>query len=88
MAVQDTTSLNYGTHSSTSGQGPINAKGAMEIEVNDTMVFTEDGVPLGLVNVQYWARQKKKNRTVAESIKWLKNFKAKVGGCEKSMKNK
>ena len=76
LAVQDTTSLNYGTHSSTSGLGPIDAKGTMGIEVHDTMAFTEEGVPLGLIDVQYWARKEKKNRTVAESVKWLKSLEA------------
>jgi len=76
LAAQDTTSLNYGTHASTSGLGPIDAKGTMGIEVHDTMAFTEEGVPLGLIDVQYWARKEKKNRTVAESVKWLKSFEA------------
>ncbi len=44
--------------------------------VHDTMAFSEDGIPLGLVDVQYWAREEKKNRTVAESVKWLESFKA------------
>jgi hypothetical protein len=76
LAVQDTTSINYGTHSSTSGLGPIDAKGTMGIEVHDTMAFTEDGVPLGLIDVQYWARKEKKKRTVSESVKWLKGLEA------------
>ena len=76
LVAQDTTSLSCGTHYSTGGLSSIDAKGTMELEVHDTMAFTEEGVPLGLIDVQYWACKEKKNRTVAESVKWLKSFDA------------
>jgi hypothetical protein len=76
LAAQDTTSLNYATHPSTVGLGPIDANGTQGVLVHDTMAFSEAGVPLGLIDVQHWVRQEKKNRTVAESIKWLESFKA------------
>ncbi len=76
LAVQDTTSLNYATHPSTVGLGPIDARGTQGILVHDTMAFTEEGVPLGLIDVRHWVRQEKKNRTVAESVKWLESFNA------------
>jgi hypothetical protein len=76
LAAQDTTSLNYHSHPATKGLGHIDAKGTRGLLVHDTMAFTEQGVPLGLVDVQYWARAEKKNRTVSESVKWLQSFKA------------
>lgn len=76
LAAQDTTSLNYHSHPATEGLGHIDAKGTRGLLVHDTMAFTEKGVPLGLLDVQYWAREEKKNRTVAESVKWLKSFEA------------
>jgi len=76
LAAQDTTSLNYANHPATVGLGPIDARGTQGVLVHDTMAFTEEGVPLGLIDVQHWVRQKKKNRTVAESVKWLESFNA------------
>jgi hypothetical protein len=77
LAVQDTTTLNYHTHAATDGLGPIDAKGTRGLLVHDTMAFTADGIPLGLVDVQYWARKEKKGKNpVSESEKWLKSFEA------------
>ena len=76
LAAQDTTSLNYHSHPATKDLGKIDAKGTMGLLVHDTMAFTTEGVPLGLIDVQCWAREEKKNRTVAESEKWLKSFEA------------
>lgn len=58
LAVQDTTSLNYSAHPATEGLGPIGASrdGAQGLIVHDTMAFTPAGTPLGLVDVQCWAR--------------------------------
>lgn len=76
LAAQDTTSLNYHSHPATVGLGHIDAKGTQGLLVHDTMAFTAEGVPLGLIDVQCWAREEKKNRTVSESVKWLKSFAA------------
>lgn len=76
LAAQDTTSLNYHAHPATDGLGHIDAKGTMGLLVHDTMAFTAEGVPLGLIDVQSWAREEKKNRTVSESVKWLQSFDA------------
>ena len=88
LAVQDTTSLNYSTHSTTTGLGPITnqADGAVGLEVHDTLAFTPGGVPLGLLDVQWWARDgaefgKKHTRRQRpienkESYKWLSSFQA------------
>lgn len=77
LAVQDTTTLNYHSHSATDDLGPIDAKGTQGLLVHDTMAFTTEGVPLGLIDVQYWARPEKKGKSpVSESGKWLASFEA------------
>ncbi len=88
LAVQDTTTLNYTTHRAAQGLGPIGAKdsGAMGLVVHDTMAFSPEGTPLGLLDVQCWARDPqeigKKHRRKAlpieqkESMKWLHSYRA------------
>ena len=86
LAVQDTTSLNYTAHDP-DGAGPIGSNGlAVGFELHDTMAFTTDGVPLGLLNLQCWARKeeepgrKAKRRQLPieekESRKWLESYRA------------
>jgi Domain of unknown function (DUF4338)/Transposase DNA-binding/Transposase Tn5 dimerisation domain len=86
LAVQDTTSLNYSTHPAVQGLGPIGSKpdGIVGLIVHDTMAFSLEGTPLGLLDVQCWARDsaeygKKHNRKQRpieekESHKWLESF--------------
>ena len=88
LAVQDTTSLNYSAHTATEGLGPIGSpqQGPQGIMMHDTLAFTALGVPLGLMDVQAWARDpktvgKKSTRgkrpiEQKESAKWLHSFKA------------
>lgn len=84
LAVQDTTSLNYTAHTAIDGLGPIarRTNGAQGLLVHDTMAFSTEGTPLGLVDVQAWARKSDKHppqqltsdsRAVGakESTKWL-----------------
>ena len=87
LAVQDTTTLNYTTHPP-EGVGPINTSQntAVGLVLHDTMAFTPEGTPLGLLNVQCWARDPKqagkKHRRhqlpieEKESIKWLVSYRA------------
>jgi len=86
LAVQDTTSFNYTAHPATENLGPIGYRpnGGMGLLVHDTMVFNREGTPLGLLDVQCWARGgadfgKKKRRHCLpiedkESYKWLVSF--------------
>ncbi len=88
LAVQDTTMLNYNTHPATQGLGLIASKqdGAVGLIMHDTMCFNLQGNPLGLIDVQIWARDpadfgKKHLRAKfsieqKESNKWLKSFEA------------
>ena len=88
LSVQDTTTLNYTAHPGTENIGPIGTMpdGAMGLLVHDTMAFNTEGTPLGLINVQSWARdvnefgKKGDYRRLPieqkESNKWLKSFRA------------
>src|SRR5207248_4689910 len=86
LCPQDTTSLNYSTHPATENLGPIGSKkeGIIGLIVHDTMAFSVEGTPLGLLDVQCWARDaeefgkkhKRKQRPIEEkeSYKWLRSF--------------
>jgi hypothetical protein len=88
LAVQDTTTLNYTAHPAADGLGPINTKqdGAVGLVLHDTLAFTLEGTPLGLLDVQCWARdpaqagkrERRKDLPIEakESIKWLKSYRA------------
>lgn len=88
LAVQDTTTLNYTAHPGTAGLGPINTKSdqAVGLILHDTMAFSSEGTPLGLLDVQCWARDpeeagkkaKRKERPIEqkESVKWLRSYRA------------
>jgi hypothetical protein len=86
LCPQDTTSLNYSSHPATENLGPIGSKkdGIIGLIVHDTMAFSVEGTPLGLLDVQCWARDaeefgkkhERKQRTIEEkeSYKWLRSF--------------
>lgn len=88
LAAQDTTTLNYSAHPATTDLGLIGSKqeGLIGLLVHDTMAFNVEGTPLGIMDVQCWARNpadfgKKHLRhqysiEQKESYKWLKSFKA------------
>lgn len=86
LVPQDTTTLNYSAHPMTEALGPINTTGDGNIGLllHDTLAFTEDGTPLGILDAQCWARDphdlhKSKRRyelpiEQKESYKWLRSF--------------
>lgn len=87
LAVQDTTSLNYTSHKAKQGLGPISkVKQSRGLHLHDTMAFNTEGTPLGLLDVQCWARDpadkdRKKSRPnlpieQKESMKWLNSYRA------------
>jgi len=98
LAVQDTTSLNYSAHPATADIGPIGStkNGPIGLLVHDTMAFNADGTPLGLLDVQSWARNldefgKKHKRhdlpiEQKESIKWLRSYE-KVASAQRECPN-
>lgn len=87
LAVQDTTTLNYTAHPP-EGVGPIGTSesSAVGLELHDTMAFTPEGTPLGLLNVQCWARDAEQTGKrhlrhqlpieEKESLKWLVSYRA------------
>lgn len=88
LAVQDSTTLNYTAHPTTDGLGPISKKSdkAVGLVLHDTMAFTVEGTPLGLLDVQCWARDPQQAGKAKycyrlpieekESFKWLKSYRA------------
>lgn len=88
LAAQDTTSLNYSTHPASEKLGLIGSQseGPIGLLVHDTMAFNLEGTPLGLLDVQCWARdpdqlgKKHKRRQLhfeeKESVKWLRSLEA------------
>jgi hypothetical protein len=94
LAVQDTTTLSYTAHPATEGLGPMSyrADRGLGLLLHETMAFNPEGTPLGLLDVQCWARDpgdfgKKKKRhelpmEQKESRKWLVSFR-KVGEAQK-----
>ena len=87
LAVQDTTSFNYTAHPLTDGLGPIGttSQAAIGILLHDTVAVTPDGLALGVLDAQVWAREweedgedKKRERPIEqkESRKWLRSYEA------------
>ena len=85
--IQDTTDLNYSAHPETEGLGPIanNAQKTKGLFVHGSLATTPQGVPLGIIDAQIYARDpkefgdsKKRNSEPIEekeSFRWLKSFK-------------
>lgn len=96
LAVQDTTSLNYTKHGPEYGLGPINKKQdkAVGLILHDTMAFSEEGTPLGLLDAQCWAREAEEAGKsykrhelpieAKESMKWLRSYRV-AGEVQKAL---
>ena len=83
LAVQDSTTLNYSAHPATTGTGPIGIRTstAIGLIVHDTVAVSPEGMALGVLDAQVWARngeQKKAARVRPiedkESVKWLRSY--------------
>jgi hypothetical protein len=87
LAIQDTTELDYTAHPKTEGLGPIGNKceRVQGLLLHTTLAVTGQGLPLGLLTQQIWARelqprqQEYERRATAmedkESVKWLNALK-------------
>ena len=77
IAAQDTTYYNYSGHKKMSGLGVIqgNVRGLMQ---HNVLLIDSQGIPLGLLDQQYWTREGSKDLPFAEkeSRKWLKGLNA------------
>lgn len=90
LSVQDTSTLNYTAHPAAQNLGPIgySLEKGIGLILHDTMSFTSQGIPLGLLDVQCWARdakdfgKKRRRRELPieqkESNKWLTSFRKTV----------
>jgi hypothetical protein len=86
LVAQDTTTLNYSTHPHTQGLGPIgtDSEKVRGLMVHDTLAFSTQGVPLGLLHLQCWAREGIGSRAARhsvpieekESFKWIESYQA------------
>ncbi|MHC4067181.1 MAG: IS4 family transposase [Planctomycetota bacterium] len=86
LVAQDTTTLNYSSHPNTEGLGPIgtDSEKVRGLMVHDTLALTPQGTPLGLLNVQCWAREgigsrhERHNKPIEgkESWKWVESYRA------------
>jgi hypothetical protein len=90
LVPQDTTSLNFTKLTGTDGLGPIgtNAKGAQGLHLHSSLALTEEGIPLGFLDAQCWARDTKTSGKKAkakrqslpieekESYRWIKSYQA------------
>jgi hypothetical protein len=86
LAIQDTTVLNFTHHPATAGLGYLSNLAQRGLLVHSTLCVGPDGVPLGLLHQQLWARPdadfgKRKDRThketkAKESQRWLDSLAA------------
>jgi hypothetical protein len=80
LVVQDTTALSFNTRPGIEGLGPVGQKGTHGLMVHSGLVLTQEGVPLGVVHQQVWARDEaadkrgsRRSRRIEEkeSFRWL-----------------
>lgn len=83
LAVQDTSYLDYATHPATEALGPLSGEGGHGMVMHTTFAVTPERLPLGVLSLRLWARDRAKprqnetRRTRAikdkESHKWLES---------------
>ena len=80
LVVQDTTALSFNTRPGIEGLGPVGKKGSHGLMVHSALVLTHEGVPLGVVHQQVWARDEAADKRGSrrarrieekESFRWL-----------------
>lgn len=80
LVLQDTVVMNFSTCPGTKGLGPIGKKGQLGMLAHSGLVTTTEGVPLGIVHQQTWAREEDANKRGTrrkrlveekESFRWL-----------------
>lgn len=85
LVPQDTTGLNLGNSAWIKGLGPLGRKGQRGLFVHSALALTPEGLPLGIVYQQVWARedgdgkrQTRRKRLVEEkeSFRWMETVDA------------
>jgi hypothetical protein len=82
LAIQDTTTLNFGSHEAVEGLGNIGKEGTRGFMQHNTLIVTPKGLPLGLIDQIVWTRpqieEEKSNKSKyieeKESYKWLQSL--------------
>lgn len=65
LAVQDTSQLRYTTHPATTGLGPLRRPGQQGMFIHPVLALTTDGLPLGLLNLEFWTWPQAKSSATA-----------------------
>lgn len=75
LALQDTTYYNYCSHPAMKGLGKIRGdiKGVIQ---HNVLLTSQLGIPLGILNQQYWSRQGAVEFVGKESLKWERGLDA------------
>jgi len=83
LLAQDTTGLNYSGLKQTRGLGPLGEEKGRGLWLHSLLAFRTDGVPLGLLDAQCWARPPQANSgrgrnaksiDEKESFRWIQAF--------------
>lgn len=85
LVIQDTTFLSLDTHVKTKGLGLIGSHGNLGVIMHSSLALSEQGLPLGLLDQQIWARLDQPKRLARhvyrkipteqkESFKWLQGL--------------
>lgn len=90
LVAQDTTYLNFTGHAATQGLGPVESLNDRGLMVHTGLAITTDGVPLGIVAQQMWARdpdtfdksrQRRSTRLEdKESYRWIETAEEAIQG--------
>lgn len=57
LAIQDTTNIDLTNHPATTGLGYLDHRTSLGLKVHSTLAATNNGVPVGIINQQVWARE-------------------------------
>lgn len=81
LVAQDTTSLNFTTHTNTTGLGHIDPKQSQGLLMHTAFCISPEGLPLGVIAQHLWARDNKtkgqrktrchKHTSQKESYRWI-----------------
>lgn len=92
LAANDTCLLDLSTHKTTEGIGPLASEKQQGLLMHNTLAFTEEGVPLGILEQYVWARDAEtfaqledhKERPIEEkeSYKWIRSVDAVIAAHE------
>ncbi|HYQ92565.1 MAG TPA: IS4 family transposase [Candidatus Competibacteraceae bacterium] len=82
LCVQDSTELDFTTQPGIAGLGPLSYRRQHGLYVHPTLAVTPDGVPLGVLDVWFWTRDRatfgadKRHWPIEakESMRWLEGF--------------